>query len=155
MSTMADQQYQNILVGIDGSETSMKALDKAVDAALRNHAKLTIAQILKPQLSTVGRTSIGFGVVETDVSDEDRLKTQESLLDDVVAQVKEKGLADVNRVVKIGNPREELAKTIQREENIDLIYIGATGVNRVAQMFLGSTSTYILEHSLADVMVVR
>ncbi|WP_412988330.1 universal stress protein [Pediococcus siamensis] len=152
---MADQQYQNILVGIDGSETSMKALDKAVEAAKRNAAKLTIAQILKPQLSTVGRTSIGFGVVETDVDDADRLKEQESLLDDVVAQIKDKGLDQVKRIVKIGNPREELAKTIQQEEQIDLIYIGATGANRVAQMFLGSTTIYILEHSLADVMVVR
>ncbi|WP_181407263.1 universal stress protein [Pediococcus damnosus] len=42
---MQDQQYKNILVGIDGSETSMRALDKAVDSAKRNDAKLYIAQI--------------------------------------------------------------------------------------------------------------
>ncbi|WP_367369480.1 universal stress protein [Pediococcus parvulus] len=155
MSTMQNQQYQNILVGIDGSETSMRALDKAIDAAIRNQAKLYIAQVLKPQLSTVGRASMGFGVVETDIDDESRLKEQKQLLDDVVAQAKDKGVKDVTSIVKIGNPREELARNIQQAQKIDLIYIGATGANRVAQMFLGSNTTYILENSIADVMVVR
>ncbi|PIO81696.1 hypothetical protein BSQ38_08665 [Pediococcus damnosus] len=155
MSLMQDQRYKNILVGIDGSETSMRALDKAVDSAKRNDAKLYIAQILKPQQSTIGQSSLGFGVVATDIDDNDRLKEQQDAINAIVARVKSEGLDQVTAIVKVGNSREELARNIQQEEKIDLIYIGATGVNRVAQMFLGSNSTYILENSLADVMVVR
>ena len=155
MSHMQDQQYKNILVGIDGSETSMRALDKAIDAAKRNQAKLYIAQVLKPRQSSIGQSSLGFGVVETDVDENNRLKEQQETIDGIVARVQGEGVEQVTGIVKIGSPHEELAKTIQRENQIDLIYIGATGANRVAQMFLGSNSAYILEHSLSDVMVVR
>ncbi|GEA92847.1 hypothetical protein PDA01_07400 [Pediococcus damnosus] len=83
------------------------------------------------------------------------MKEQQDAINAIVARVKSEGLDQVTAIVKVGNSREELARNIQQEEKIDLIYIGATGVNRVAQMFLGSNSTYILENSLADVMVVR
>ena len=48
-----------------------------------------------------------------------------------------------------------LAVDIPEKENVDLIMVGATGMNTFERLFVGSTSEYILRHTKVDLLVVR
>ena len=47
---METQEYQTILVGVDGSEQADQAFDKAVAVARRNQATIIIAHVLENHL---------------------------------------------------------------------------------------------------------
>ena len=59
-------EYKNLLVGVDGSEQSKMAVQKAIDIAKRNNAKLHLLSIVNgeryPNTSTVG-----YGFVDRDI----------------------------------------------------------------------------------------
>ena len=56
---------------------------------------------------------------------------------------------------EFGSPKVIVAKQIPESENIDLIMLGATGLNAVERIFVGSVSEYVIRHARCDVMVVR
>ncbi len=55
---MEAQRYQNILVGIDGSESAMSAF-KAVEVARRNQGKVYAATIIDQQVPTMMLCTFG------------------------------------------------------------------------------------------------
>ena len=57
-------------------------------------------------------------------------------------------------VVVIGSPKEELAKNLAQQYQADLIIVGATGLNRVEQVMIGSTASYVVRASKRDTLVV-
>ena len=48
-----------------------------------------------------------------------------------------------------------LARTIPDAEEVDLILVGATGLNAFERLLVGSSSEYILRHAKVDLLVVR
>ncbi len=44
-----NQEYKNILVGIDGSEQALAAFKKAVEVARRNNGKVYVANVIDQQ----------------------------------------------------------------------------------------------------------
>lgn len=147
--------YQNVMVGVDGSKQAKRAVQKAIAIAKRNQSKLFIVSVLNvSKLTNLGRTQFGFGAVDPDVLDEFKLK-----MDQLVANYRDQATkAGVNQVeihVTFGNSKTELAKNLPQLLGIDLIVIGATGVNVVERMMMGSTATYVVANALADVLIVR
>lgn len=57
--------------------------------------------------------------------------------------------------LKIGSPKSMLSRELPKEYDIDLIVLGATGLGKVAQVFIGSTASYVVENSPTDVMIVK
>ena len=64
-------------------------------------------------------------------------------------------MADVHIVIEMGNPKTLLARTIPDAEEVDLILVGATGLNAFERLLVGSSSEYILRHAKVDLLVVR
>lgn len=48
-----------------------------------------------------------------------------------------------------------MATTVPKEENVDLIMIGATGLSYIERLFIGSVAQYIVTHAKCDILVVR
>ena len=65
------------------------------------------------------------------------------------------GLTKIRKVIEFGNPKSLLAVDIPDKENVDLIMIGATGLNTFERLLVGSSSEYILRHAKVDLLVVR
>ncbi|KRN94604.1 universal stress protein [Pediococcus stilesii] len=148
-------EYKKILFGYDGSPESMAAFDKAIEIAQRNSAKLVIANVVKRQHANTESVSLGFGVAETDVDIKETLRSREEKLEVLKHQAEEKDLSDVEIALKIGNPKSVLSFDLPKEYGIDLIVLGATGLGKVAQVFIGSTASYVVENSAADVIIVK
>ena len=60
-------------------------------------------------------------------------------------------IVDDEMVVRVG-----LKSIIDWENNqIDLIMLGATGLNAVERLFIGSVSEYVIRNANCDVLIVR
>ncbi|AMB99753.1 universal stress protein UspA [Aerococcus urinaehominis] len=142
------QEYKHILAPIDGSEEAELAFKKAIEVAKRNQASLTIAHIIDTRaVATPGGYEGNFI---------DDLEAQaEKLLASYQAEAAAAGLDQVTTLVDYGSPKVQIVKQIVPEEQIDLIMLGATGLNAVERLFIGSVSDYVIRHAPCDVLVVR
>ncbi|WP_010623085.1 universal stress protein [Paucilactobacillus suebicus] len=145
--------YKNILVGIDGSKQSEMALDKGIIAAMQNDAKLILLSVVNgeryPNTSTVGYGFIDRSVYDTAVNE------MKKKLVEFKEKAESAGVKDVETEVKIGNAKLELGTDYPKAHDVDLIVVGATGLNVIGRMIVGSTSTYIIREAPCDVMVVK
>lgn len=141
-------EYRNILVAVDGSPQAEKAFHKAVAIALRNRSRLVIAHILDHSLiqHTTLLTQNVYEQLETEAN---------SMLSDYAEYARQQGVGEVDIVLQTGNPKQLLSEDIPQRENIDLIVLGATGLNALERMLVGSSSGYIVQHAQTDVLVVR
>ena len=130
--------YQNILVGVDGSKQADMAFEKAVDTAKTNDAKLYLLSIINGErYPSTGPGGYGF--------------VSHSIYDSAEAA----GIKAVETDVKVGNAKVELAERYPKENDIDLIIIGATGLNVVGRLLVGSTAAYTIREAPCDVTVVK
>ncbi len=67
-----------------------------------------------------------------------------AVLADFERQAREAGLTKIRKVIEFGNPKSLLAVDIPDKENVDLIMVGATGLNTFERLLIGSSSEYIL-----------
>ena len=142
------QRYENIMVAIDGSKEADLAFVKGVHIALRNQAKLTIAHVIDT------RALQSISTYDAQVYEELQLEAQ-NLMAEYEKRAKDVGLNDIQIVIEMGNPKTLLAKTIPEQEEVDLILVGATGLNAFERLLVGSSSEYILRHASVDLLVVR
>ncbi|KXT74595.1 Universal stress protein family [Streptococcus sp. DD10] len=142
------QTYENIMVAVDGSTGAKLAFTKAINVAKRNHAQLTIAHVVDTRsLQSV----TAFDAEVYDQLQEDAQK----LLDSYEEKARESGVEKVVQVIEFGNPKTLLATDIPDEQKVDLILVGATGLNAFERLLVGSSSEYILRHAKVDLLVVR
>lgn len=153
---MADlSEYHRILVGVDGSRQAKKAYDKAVAVAKRNQSVLIIVSVLSiNKLVGLGATQAGFGAVDQTVLDEVKEK-MDRLVADYQKQAIQSGVSQVETSVSYGNPKTELAQVLPETFNADLIILGATGLNAVQRMVMGSNASYVVANAQSDVLIVR
>ena len=142
------QRYENIMVAVDGSKEADLAFIKGVQSALRNQAKLTIAHVIDT------RALQSISTFDAEVYEELQVDA-ESLMKEYEKRAKDAGVADVHIVIEMGNPKTLLARTIPDAEEVDLILVGATGLNAFERLLVGSSSEYILRHAKVDLLVVR
>ena len=140
--------YKNILVAIDGSYESELAFEKGVSVALRNDANLLLTHVVDTRAlqSVATFDAYIYEMLEQEAH---------SVLDDYENQARERGLEKVRQIIEFGNPKPLLATEIPEREHVDLIMLGATGLNAFERLLIGSSSEYILRHAKVDLLVVR
>ena len=148
-------QYHRIIVGIDGSKQADRAVQKAIAAARRNEATLYLVNVLNlGKLIGLGTAELGFGSVNQEALDDVKFR-MERLVAKYRNQALEAGVTQVEMHVTYGNPKLELGKHLPKLFDADLIVLGATGVNMVERMVLGSTASYAVANAPCDVLIVR
>ena len=140
--------YENVLVAEDWSESVKWAFQKGIDTAKRNNAKLNVVHVVD--------TSHYRGIQIYDVNfTKKAIKHAEELLEEYRQEANAQGLENVETLVEEGSPKVVITKHAAKKVNADLIVCGATGINAVERMFLGSVSEHITRHAKCDVLVVR
>ena len=140
--------YERILIAIDGSYESELAFEKGLNIALRNNAELLLTHVID--------TRALQSVATFDTYIYEKLEQEaKDVLNDYEQQAREKGLTKVKQVIEFGNPKTLLARDIPDKEKVDLIMVGATGLNTFERLLIGSSSEYIMRHGKVDLLVVR
>ena len=142
------KKYERILDPVDGSKEAELALKKSIAIALQNDASLIICHVVDTRSI---QTSTGYeGILSDELVDQAK-----SLLADYKKYAEERGVKEVKTIIDYGSPKIQIAFKLSKENNIDLIMIGATGLNAVERLFIGSVSEYVIRNANCDVLVVR
>lgn len=142
--------YKNILVAIDGSEKAEKAFMEAVAAAKRNQATLHILYVNE----VTGNYFGDFGFLTPNLQEE-LDEVAEKQMNEHRNLAIEKGLTDIETYILYGYPKTLIANFNESKEPIDLIVMGATGLNAVERALVGSTTSYVVNHALCNVLVIK
>jgi len=138
--------FHKILVAIDGSPASEKALAAAVDLAGRYQADLTALGVaVLPEI--VGMVD---EVDEMQQSTEGHFKR---IGEATVEYARSRGTV-LRSVVVRGHAADAIVRYAEAE-GVNLIVIGQHGHSRIARFFLGSTSDRVSEHCACTVMIVK
>lgn len=149
------QEYQRILIAIDGSESSENALIKAIKIAERNNSELIIAHVFDVNSYALGMVdTAGISTIDAAGIDIDKNR-MEKLLEQYKLKAKEHDIEKVQTIMVQGAPKIILAKDIPNEYHVDLIVVGQTGMNVVERWMMGSVSEHIIRHAPCDVLIVR
>mgnify|MGYP004707672179 FL=1 len=137
--------YKKILVPVDDSNQAMNALHEAIAVAKSNEAELFILNV-KDETRLRG-TSIALAMSLDEIEEESKQIIKNLTKDfpkDVAFQT----------VTFIGNPKKDIVKFAE-DNAMDLIVIGANSKKLVDRILIGSTTSYVVEKSPCNVMVVK
>ncbi|MBC6348963.1 universal stress protein [Lactobacillus melliventris] len=142
------KQYHCIQVAVDGSKEADLAFKKAVAAAKRNEAALEILHVIDTR-SFQNVSSFDSEMVEQ-VSNDAKEKLQ-----NYYQQATEAGVSEVHYSIEFGAPKAIIAHQFPKKHQIDLIVLGATGLNAVERILIGSVTEYVTRTADCDVLVCR
>jgi nucleotide-binding universal stress UspA family protein len=138
-----------IIVGIDGSDHSHRALEWAVNEAAVRHAPLTVI--------TVNQAVVGYGGGPVEFpGDTDRAgqarKAAQAQTDSIIEKAgAESRPPSVSVQAVTGFPAEEL---IRAGADADMIVVGARGVGGFRRLRMGSVASQLTLHAHRPVVVV-
>jgi nucleotide-binding universal stress UspA family protein len=135
-----------LVVGIDGSDHSIKALQTAIDEAKRRDAELHVVHVsdFTPAILHLA------GDVTVDTA-EVAAARREEVWNRVKSLFSTEGF---KRVDLVGYPADSLVDYCQ-EVGADLLVMGTRGRGRLVATFLGSTSLRALERAHCDVLIAK
>ena len=155
MAQQTLKNYNRILVGVDESQTANMAVNRAIAMAQADNAELIIASVINDReiMGVSKKAILGFGAATPEQVD--RVKDEVTIMVQRYVQRAENVGVKTESVITLGDPRGELATHLAAEYEADLIVVGATGVNLVGRMMLGSTADYVIRNAQCDVFVVH
>ncbi len=153
--------YEKIMVPLDGSRFSNRALEYAVDLAPRYGAKLFLVQVVEPVTivppvdpsGLAGPVAANFTVEEAIRQDRANASKSKTYLAGKVRLLKEQGI-DADYKVLQGKPADEILKA-GKKAKVDLIVMATHGRTGLRRVFMGSVAEKVIRESNDPVLVVR
>ena len=136
-----------ILVGVDGSDHSQRALEWAAKEAAFRRTSLTVLAVHQAVHGWAG--SLRFGDDEAQVQKIAEAAKAET--EKVLAGLGDSRPESVTVRAVHGYPAEEL---IQAGADADMIVLGTGGVGGWSQQLIGSVATKVIHHATAPVLIV-
>jgi nucleotide-binding universal stress UspA family protein len=146
--------FKNILVPVDGSEFSMRALEYAVQIVKRFNSKLIALHVVPSSI----RYDFFMSKKDYEMNSPFNQVLQLSYIEALkwFEDVKEK--IDVEFTTDVIIAEESIVKEIieySERENIDLIVIGTRGRTGFKKVFLGSVASGVLNFAHCPVLIVK
>jgi len=144
---------ESILVPVDGSEPSRKALDFACCLALKFNADLSLIYVVE---ATDADQSLFMGTAHVTVSrvKEETLKTGKSIINAATDIAKQHGCDIKNRKVASGSAVNSILEYAE-SHNVDTVVMGSRGLGNVAGLLLGSVSHKVAHLAKCTCITVR
>lgn len=150
---MVSQEYNSIMVAVDGSKMAELAFKKAVNIVKRNKGTLIIAHVVDTRSVTL------FPQYDRPINHSQFLEQSTNAATRTLDMYKEwaenKGLDRVETILRNGSPRTELSENLPTEHNVDLLVLGATGLSAIERAFVGSVSQHVVRNAPCDVLIIR
>ncbi len=128
-----------ILVGIDGSNTSQEALKIAIKSANAFSAAL------------IAVTSMATGTAD----ENEEIRTAEKILADAKTEIEKAEVKCSTHLLIRGNSTGEDIVEFAEENAVDLIVIGVRRRSRVGKILMGSSAQYVILKAGCPVLTVK
>ncbi len=138
-----------VVVGVDGSENSWRALAWAKDEAILRGGSLRIVCSFEDPVSTVG-FGTGFGAGSPITVDPELI---EEAAKGVVEEAKRR-VGDAVETELVARCDRPSAVLCEASRDAVLLVVGSRGHSAVGSLLLGSVSNYVAHHSSCPVVIV-
>lgn len=146
--------YQTVVVGTDGSDSSLRAVDRAAAIAADHGAKLIVVTAHLPVPQERGRYAIPPG---SDHGQDYRTVGEApfyAILQNAKERAHQAGAKDVEERSIVGAPVSVLVQ-LAEEVHADLMVVGNVGLSSVAGRLLGSVPSEVSRRVKVDVLIVH
>ena len=142
---MNKNSIKEILIPLDGSQNSFRGLDEAIIIARNCQATVTGLYVtpLSPPESSEQKTYIRNFL----------LKKAKEFMEKAKIRCAQNGILFYHKIL-YGDEGPKIVK-FAHDKKFDLIVIGSRGMSSLKEMFLGSTSNYVLHKAKIPVMLVK
>ena len=138
--------FRRIILPVDGSQSSTRAVKKALSLAKETGADVTALHVMEfPYLA-----SVDLSYSYPDIMDIIKKRGNE-VLDKVKKQGLKLGVSVKTKLVE-GIPDDEIIKAAKKD---DLVIMGCKGRTALSRILVGSVCEKVLHHSKSPVMVIR
>lgn len=138
-----------ILIPVDFSEASLKAIQYAERIALKSGAEMHLCHLYSPMMYS---SVYGADFVFTESVFKDMEENAKHQFVPIVEDLQKKNITTKTHVI-FGNLSEDLSR-ISKEIGCDLLIAGTTGNSTVLNKIFGSNASYILENCECPVILV-
>jgi nucleotide-binding universal stress UspA family protein len=140
--------FTNILVPIDGSDNSYRALDAALLLSEKLGSNITAIHVMEE----VPITHIGSEKMLNELLEAYKKENQDILLkcSEIANQ---KGLT-IKTFLLQGNPASVILD-YNKKEKFDLVIMGSRGLGKFKELILGSVSSKIVHHSPCAILLIK
>jgi nucleotide-binding universal stress UspA family protein len=147
---------RNILVAVDGSENSNRALDFALELAEKFGSNLTVLNVSEVlAMGVVPQEATTYSFDNMSIIGKDLRKIHEEILGKAIYHAKAvKPNLVVSSMLRDGNPAVEIVN-VAKDSGFDAIVIGHRGSGKMSERFLGSISEKVAHLAPCPVVIVR
>lgn len=140
--------FTNVLVPVDGSDNSYRALDAALLLSEKLGSNITVLNVMEQVPITHVESEKLLGELL-----EAYKKENQEILSKCSKIATEKGLSIKTRLLQ-GNPASVILD-YSKKEKVDLVVMGSRGMGKFKQLILGSVSSKIVHHSPCAILLIR
>ncbi|HTK62179.1 MAG TPA: universal stress protein [Pseudonocardia sp.] len=144
--------YQKVIVGTDGSDTSMLAVDKAGALAGAASAELVIVCAYEPHDDD--EVKAAADVLGQDAYQVVGSAPAESVLRDAAERARAAGAEKIDTLAVQGPPVDVLDQAVA-DRRADLLVVGNVGLNTLTGRILGSVPQSVARRAGVDVLIVH
>jgi nucleotide-binding universal stress UspA family protein len=141
--------YQTVVVGTDGSDSSLRAVERAATIAGAD-AKLIVASAYLPQNDDSRAADV--------LKEESYKVTGSAPIYEILHTAKERahgaGATNVEERAIVGAPVDALV-SLAEDSNADLLVVGNVGLSTIAGRLLGSVPANVSRRAKVDVLIVH
>lgn len=142
--------YQTVVVGTDGSDSSLRAVDRAGQIAAGANARLIVTTAYFPQSEDARAADL--------LKDEGYKMSGNAPIYAILREAKERakaaGAENIEEKAVVGAPVDALVE-LAEEVNADLLVVGNVGLSTIAGRLLGSVPANVARRSKTDVLIVH
>lgn len=142
--------YRTVVVGTDGSDSSLRAVDRAGEIAGGSGARVIVATAYFPQSEDHHAADV--------LKDEGYKATGNApiyaILREATDRAKAAGAKEVIEKAVVGAPVDALVELAEAEK-ADLLVVGNVGLSTIAGRLLGSVPANVARRSKIDVLIVH
>jgi nucleotide-binding universal stress UspA family protein len=161
-ASKSSQLFKKILVAVDGSESSTRAANAALELADKLKAELIILHAVSPPATAYKSAIPSLGPMVPPVPQEEideyysyAKRVAMGIMSQTISDAKKRGVT-----IKTDVP-EGVASVVETiinhavKENADLIVVGTRGLGGFKKLLIGSVSSGVVTHASCPVLIVR
>ena len=148
---------KKILVPVDGSSQSKKAIEQAISLANKYGSEVTLISVVEVE-ADVAYSELGIVMSGEYASVREmlvKIKEESSgkMLDAIISSLDCTGVT-LKKVVKVGSAHPEIVDEATNG-TYDLIVMGHRGLNPLKRFFMGSVAKRVIEDAPCSVLIVK
>ena len=144
--------YKKILVPVDGSASSSRGLDEAINLAKESGASLCLVHAVNEYFMDIG---FGTGVITPELIATLR-EGGAAVLNSAASKARERGLKPETVLLdRLATPVAELILKQAKDWSADLIVMGTHGRRGLSRLAMGSDAEMVVREATVPVLLVR